>query len=412
MFEAKVFKLLKRASADGQFIGPPDRCKFFQKKGYHSKDRGSKIIFDIAIEYYLPGHSSPLMLILVECKDYGRPVPINDAEEFSSKIEQVSGSKGLIISTNAFARSTFEFCRSKRIGLARYYDKSTLKWELDRSPSSISTSTPNWVDIHTGLTIDPHNSRHFDLYCYTGNTYSHSLYTCFRNLVRDTINESIFAPTKLQPPSVEYLSVDEIEAASDAILKRTGYSGGAVELDAICQWQSMKAGLNVRTGVAPADNGSEDRLLGRIRFEPLEITIFRDTGGYRGRQRFTLAHELGHHFLDHGRHMAGEYCEEDDFERDGPTDIGIDDICRLEWQANQFASCLLLPKRDFVIDFANLAHKYNLEDRGHGILFVDEQSCNQRNFFLVTNALRLKYDVSRRVVEIRLKQFGLLNDAR
>ncbi|WP_437727720.1 ImmA/IrrE family metallo-endopeptidase [Sorangium sp. So ce861] len=411
-FEAKVFKLLKRASIDGQFIGPPERCKFERKKGYYSNDRKSNIVFDISVEYYLPGHSSYFLLILIECKDYATPVPVNDAEEFHSKIEQVSGAKGVIISTNAFAQGTFEFCRSKGIGLARYYNKSTLKWELDRSPSSSAYSTPDWVDIYSGLIDTSHKSRHFDFYCHSGNVHSYSLYTLFRNLVRDIIDEANLAPAKPQTVSVDYISSEQIEASTEAILKKTAYSNGAVSLDAICEYQAAEAGLSTRTGVEPTAAESRHGMLGRISFHPLEIIVFKCAEIYRGRQRFTLAHELGHYFLGHGRHMSGEYCEEIDFERDGPADLGIEDIRRMEWQANHFASCLLLPQKNFVADFFKLAKEHDLEDRGYGMLFVDEQSCNQINFYRITDSLRLKYDVSRSAVEIRLKYFGLLNDAR
>lgn len=51
-----------------------------------------------------------------------------------------------------------------------------------------------------------------------------------------------------------------------------------------------------------------------------------------GRHRFTLAHEMGH-YLFHGNETTFSRCDNDDF----PI------YCDPEWQANTFASSLLMP---------------------------------------------------------------------
>ncbi|WP_437905633.1 ImmA/IrrE family metallo-endopeptidase [Sorangium sp. So ce327] len=418
-FEAQVFTALKRMISDGQFFSSPECYKLFHKKGYYSKDRCTDIVFDISIEIFIPGRTAYSLLVLIECKDYGLPVPVNDAEEFFAKIEQISGAgvKGLLVSTNAFAQGAFSYCKSKGIGLLRYYDKRTLKWVLDRSPSAVSSSTPDWVDIHSGLLEEAHQSRYFDFYCFLDGIYSHSLYTLLRSLTRGVSqDECILVPVeelaRRQPPSVEFLSVEQIEQSTAVTLETIAYRGGSVPLEDICRRESTERCLDVRTGVVPTAQEAKAGVLGRIAFTPLQINIYRHPGDHVGRQRFTLAHELGHYFLRHGRYMAGEYCQENDFDRGGPSEVGIEDIARLEWQANIFASSLLLPRNSLVTDFFNIIRRHDLVDKGHGPLFVDEQTCNQRNFYAVTDALMLRYDVSRKVIEIRLKMLGLLTDAR
>ena len=93
-----------------------------------------------------------------------------------------------------------------------------------------------------------------------------------------------------------------------------------------------------------------------------------------------------------------------------PVDVGIRDIVRMEWQANQLASCLLLPKRDFVQSFLSEAAKNGVSNRGFGILYLDNQHCNMSTFFSVTAPLMGKYKVSRTVVKIRLKKLGYINE--
>lgn len=61
-------------------------------------------------------------------------------------------------------------------------------------------------------------------------------------------------------------------------------------------------------------------------------------------ERFTLAHELGHHFLRHSKYMNGEYCDIADLKLDSSSTFEMDDLRRMDWQANYFASCLLLPR--------------------------------------------------------------------
>lgn len=84
----------------------------------------------------------------------------------------------------------------------------------------------------------------------------------------------------------------------------------------------------------------------------------------------------------------------------------------MEWQANYFASCILLPRSTFIPDFMGAIQKRNITDRGFGLLFVDSQRCNQTNFYVVTDELRLIYRVSRSVIKVRLEALGLLTDMR
>lgn len=60
------------------------------------------------------------------------------------------------------------------------------------------------------------------------------------------------------------------------------------------------------------------------------------------RQRFTIAHELGHHFFDHG----------DNF-RDTNQTFNVYNHAPVEVEANAFAAALLMPHRYVWADFTN-----------------------------------------------------------
>src|SRR2546425_9526409 len=100
--------------------------------------------------------------------------------------------------------------------------------------------------------------------------------------------------------------------------------------------------------------------LGKLTFNPLEIRIYK-CADQDDREKFTLAHELGHYFLNHSDYMASESLEERDLDVEEPRELGIKDLMRMEWQANYFASCLLLPTKSFAADFFSIAQSYGLK---------------------------------------------------
>jgi Zn-dependent peptidase ImmA (M78 family) len=109
--------------------------------------------------------------------------------------------------------------------------------------------------------------------------------------------------------------------------------------------------------------------------------------------------------------MQAESVDEKDIESGDYTDLGVDDIRRLEWQASCFASCLLLPRDSFVASAFEKARQMDLKDRGYGLIFLDHQPINTHNYYILTSALMAAYEVSRTAVSIRLKSLGLLNDS-
>jgi Zn-dependent peptidase ImmA (M78 family) len=422
-FEEQIYGLLCNLISQDKFLFKMDHCKLFRKKGYYSKDRGKDIIFDISIEVFLPAQDTFSLLFLVECKNYNHPVPVDDVEEFFSKIQQVSGAnnKGIIAATNAFQEGTFNFSKSKGIGLLRYYDKSDFKWELTRSPSAMVSSeyaTNKWTQARKALTIDTYRSRFFDCHGYSSGNYTNSIKLFFLNLAHE--NDEKEFKRRLAPVIneinetrriVPYVDNSKIEDDAENVLQQIDYTNGKVSLNALCLFLSDKRGLNVQFVVADAEETRNYKIFGKIRFSPLQITVFQNDQLTEERERFTLAHELGHLIMDHSKYMAGEYCEARDFEFENPADLGLKDIMRMEWQANHFASCLLLPKNPFLTDFFSIVEDIKLKNRGFGVIYLDNQKINIANYRRVTSALMKKYKVSRTVVKIRLKKFGLLHDA-
>lgn len=379
------------------------------------------IVFDLSVEISFPGASDYSILFVVECKNYRTPVPVDDAEEFFSKLQQISGAnvKGVIASASAFQRGARTYSRSKGIGLLRYFDRRRFKWELRRSPSTCydGSSTPNSLEVEKGLEFQDYESRMFDLYGQSTSAVTNS----FREFTADMIATELsgqddFAclwnSQNASATQVRFVDVEDIEGLCDEARALIGHKEGEVALEEICKKERTRSGLKLRHRKRPATDGLPENVLGRITFEPLEIQLFSQEISHAGRLRFTLAHELGHYFLNHGSYLVGEFCELSDFESDDNPVIVLADIRRMEWQANRFASSLLMPRADIAEDFEALLRRLDVVDRGFGPLFVDYQPCNLRNYEMVTGSLMRKYGVSRSAVRNRLEDLGLLTDAR
>lgn len=311
--ETQIYEFFKSEIQIGNFLAKKEYCKIFTKKGYYSKDREKDIIFDVSIEIYLPGQKDYSILFIIECKNYNHPVPVDDAEEFFAKIQQISGAnvKGVIASTNSFQSGTFKFSKSKGIGLLRYFTKENRDWILNRSPSSFSQqnfSTIEKSELTQGLSNESHRSKYLDLYGFYDDKYTNNLQNFFSLLCLHKLNKSdinnfkiIFTEKKETSSVIPFISEEDIEKLCLSITKSISYSGGAVCLEDISNNLNSEHKLKVLLNIK-LDKG----VLGNIHFGKKIISIDNQQCDSLERSRFTLAHELGHYFLNHANFINEE----------------------------------------------------------------------------------------------------------
>ena len=390
----------------------PEWSAIYHQKRYYSRERNSQIIFDIAIEVRFPGVEKPWAFCLVECKDHNRKIQVDDVEAFFAKIQQVApvAAKGIIVSRTSFQPAALEYARSKRIGILRFPQR---KWELTRSMTArYATSFAGWEeDIRKGLTEETYQSPGPDCVCNFGDLFTYSLYDFIGAITADVLGGAsyIVSVERPTPARVPFMGQEAIDSRCNAIHDLIGYKDGSVSLEAICEWQRNSCGLTVHRNVRPDEEAASKGILGRVSFTPPSIEIFSDPTGVR-RERFTLAHELGHLLLGHGDYLRAESFDTQDVEKTEKDDLESDIIQRLEWQANRFASSLLLPRQRFIQSARTTVESMGLRDKGFGLIYRDHQHENQRNYMSITTALMDEFAVSRTVVELRLKVLGLLCD--
>lgn len=411
--ENAIFNFFSEEILAGRYWVKQENCKIFMQKGYYSRDREKDIIFDVSIEVYLPGQDQYSILILIECKNYGHKVPVDDIEEFYAKVQQVTGAniKAIVASTNSFQEGSLKFAKSKGIGLLRFFEQSTSEWILTRSPSKIKRTVDNTKksSILMALSQEDFIGKGFELYGYYGAGFTNSSHEFFRELLRvdidDALSEKIATITTSEPVSktcVPYVDYDFIQSECDKFLDVIGYLDGSVQHDVLVRKSQEYYGLELDlNAVLPKG------ILGTVDLFNNLIKVDAAQCGNEQRMRFTLAHELGHAILGHSEYITYESCY-DSHLNEARDDVSIKDIIRLEWQANQFASCLLLPKKQFITAFARQALARGVSDRGFGPLFVDDQQCNLNTSHLITISLMKSFNVSKTVVIIRLKQLGIM----
>jgi Zn-dependent peptidase ImmA (M78 family) len=159
---------------------------------------------------------------------------------------------------------------------------------------------------------------------------------------------------------VPYLSEDEIERDATSLLAEYAQKRGVViappiPIDDIVE-KHLKLGVEFDDthrlfGVPRAPEGDAD-ILGAIFFDERRIVIDEsldpeENSFKEGRYRFTLAHEGGGHWRLHRPLFAKDPAQVSLFGAPTPHSVvcrSSQDKERVEWQANFYASCLLMPK--------------------------------------------------------------------
>jgi len=131
-FEEHIYNYMKGLMEEGSIPwANPKFSEIFKKKCYFSKDRDSNIEVDVSIEVYPQiGRKDISLLSPIECKDHKSSIPVRYIEEFSGKVQQISGlnCKAIFFSTSEFQKSAVNFAKSKKIALVRVLPNNETNW--------------------------------------------------------------------------------------------------------------------------------------------------------------------------------------------------------------------------------------------------------------------------------------------
>lgn len=379
---------------------PAQNCRIYKKKEYFDDFRGGMVQFDVVIETYRSGRDSPHSYIIFECKNHKRGVSDDRVREFSHKIEKLfhQSVKGVVVVTSRLQSGAENVARSSRMGIVKF-DERGFDVIAERKASYLEA---RYVRDQISQTADARRSLKFS--AFEGDRYFGSVGDFIAAITSDESGGRADGWIR-QTQTIPFIQPERIKAVATNLLEEVGYSTGAVDLNEICRGRSIT--LKFTNEKVRDIDGRE--ILGSADFGRRIIEI--NSHSFEARERFTIGHEIGHFVLNHGKYLRSESIIESDLHIK-PEQKVQENLDRLEYQANTFASELILPEISFRMATDQFRKDLNIRNRGHGYIFVDDQPENVSLYDELLGRMRNHFSVSKRAIEIKFKKLRMLNDQR
>lgn len=415
-FEDKVYHLFSTLLEEGDFFLPFKNSKIFQKKHYYSSKRQDDIIFDIAIESYLPKQEIPSFIVFIECKKYSGKVPISDLEEFQAKVSQIApnANKAILVTNSSFSEQGINFAKSNHIALVRLFDDDKIDWLVTRESTDAITYKEVAAaksEVEKAFANDDYRIVNnafvffneepiYDYFSFIESIYKENYTTHSAN---DTILEKIYAK-KAQVKNVDYLSNENLIQIARNLRKefniRYGNNQLNLEIKLITRYLNEAFCFSVNF-VDDLYVTKPVHYLAGIDYENKTITILNKILQFENRLRFTLIHELSHLILHkqflHNLKSNREFVFLNEKIKK-----------RIEIQANKLTSYILLPPNELKFELNAIVARFNLNNARGYYVYLDSQTCNQQLWFKISNYLCDKFGVSQDTLEIRLIEMDFL----
>jgi|JI10StandDraft_1071094.scaffolds.fasta_scaffold164628_2 Zn-dependent peptidase ImmA (M78 family) len=397
-FEALSVSIIEDAIRKGDLSISSFTYKLFKKKGYYSAKRGKDIIFDLSLEIWPPNADKYQLLYLIECKSYfPNTIPVNDIEEFDSHIEQVAprNAKGILITDSKLQEGTFNFAKSQGIMVIKATkegDYDVVLYKNDRKSNSNSIKIKNPFQGMSDETIEINDKV-------------------------ETFFSELFLPEDRKIIGLKHYSKNDLEKITENIIRKFDQN-----IFKECKPLEINKFINflmdeykVKTTFLPIlEKENNLQLLGY--YDNKNKNIFVDESIQEiGKKNFVYFHEVGHSILHTDLKISQQvYNNFSDSEFNFALDkYELTNVKNwIEWQANQFAASILMPKENVKI-FLNYIQKEKLKIlRNVGKIFLDDQPVNIEDYKTTIDLLAKYFKVSKSAMEYRLNALELINDER
>jgi len=377
LFEAKAFTLIKKAIEDEKFAFPLRYAKLISKAKYFSNKRKKNIIFDIAIEIWPPGANRFQNVFIIECKSYStKKVPIGDLTKLSFDVEDVASlnGKAVFITDSEYTETEIQYAENTGMMLIKVSQEDKIDILLHKSNSN-----------RLRISLD-------------------SLENEFENFIKNAFN-----PIKLT--GLKQLTAKQIENEANLILNELSFE----ILDRCCRYELtdlinfIKEKYYIKTIFRELEmtSGGID-IIGHFDNSNNIISIEKSLIG-TDRIGFVLAHELGHAILHSEIKINNEvYNEFNDSEYDFMSDKHILSNYKnwIEWQANRFASYILIPEKNLKVHLITIQMQLGISKYGH--IYLDNQPTNLADYQKIMNYLKFQFNTTKTTILYRMQELGLI----
>lgn len=181
----------------------------------------------------------------------------------------------------------------------------------------------------------------------------------------------------------------------------------------ICEHLKKNFDLNLVVNIDLGFSPEGYKYRGRFNISTTTIYIDKSLEVNDPRFNFTLAHEIGHFVLHREINCNILKEEENDEILDTNRQLILDHVKSnnprdwLEWQANKFASSLLLPRKTVPMAVIEKQTELNITRR-IGQIYLDNQKENKLNFYYISEYLYKIFETSKASIKLRLKELNLL----
>lgn len=392
-FESKSLDIIKKVIEDEQLGHMSKYLKIFSHKDYYSHQRKANIKFDLTIEVWPPGASRYVLIYIIECKDYEKRVPVSKIEDFHSKIQQISGVnvKGIFISNSPLQKGGFNIAESVGMMVIQGESGDDFKIVLHKISRERELSRIPFINGTLNNEIFDEGIEHIEKL----------IDKTILNTLHEITNESrvSYGIDRLSKDSIEQIANEELKKINPLILTQAC----ALNYKLLTDYIKDEYAINILS------IESNSNLLGSCDIENTTISLNESIKGTK-RELFVLAHELGH-FILHQKLSIGQisYDSFEDAEynfRTNKYDL-INPKHWIEWQANYFASSLVLPKVSLVARLLLCQDSLNMH---RGKIYLDDQIQNVKDFSELIKKLAIIFNVTKTTVIIKLKDLNMIND--
>jgi Zn-dependent peptidase ImmA (M78 family) len=371
-FEDKSIEIIEAALNNKELGLIPEFCKVYKKRGYYSSRRKKDIIFDLSIEVTPLNADKPTLIYLIECKNYSSSIPVDDVALFAQYISEIHDYtiKGVFITNSKLQSGAIEEIISHGMML-------------------IEVDNENYNIVHYKNEKQENKENDFDK-------------TVLTAIQKALLPTKIDGLKKLSSKQIDTIASNLINEFNPNILNY----GLSTPLNHILDFLGSKYNLTFK--FSDLNDELSNDILGYFDSEKNEIKInfkVKDTP----REPFILAHEIGHFILH--KNLKVNKVVYNNFKDTSFSFFEQSYVLRnpknwIEWQANCFASSLLMPELSFRAIL--ILNQKELGISKAGRIFLDDQECNKSDYKELIKRLSSHFNVSKLSIEYRLNDLKLI----